>query len=127
MAKVHRKEQELAHYKFKILPLSKEDGGGFLAYFPDLPGCMSDGETVEEATVNGCDAFRDWIDVSKELGHKIPKPSFAFKEKDKVDRTLEVSNGFGASLYAKPDTIDSEEEKTRIVAEALDEWQSFRS
>ena len=35
-------------YPFEIRPLSEEDGGGFLITFPDLPGCMADGETPEE-------------------------------------------------------------------------------
>lgn len=34
-------------YPFTIRHLSKEDGGGYLIEFPDLPGCMSDGETIE--------------------------------------------------------------------------------
>jgi predicted RNase H-like HicB family nuclease len=33
-------------YMHEITPLSKEDGGGFLITFPDLPGCMADGETI---------------------------------------------------------------------------------
>ncbi len=32
-------------YPVIVQPLSKEDGGGFLATVPDLPGCVSDGET----------------------------------------------------------------------------------
>jgi len=32
-----------------IEPLPAEDGGGFVATVPDLPGCMSDGDTPEEA------------------------------------------------------------------------------
>lgn len=32
-----------------IRPLTKEEGGGYLAEFPDLPGCIADGETVEQA------------------------------------------------------------------------------
>ncbi len=36
-------------YTHVISPLSPEEGGGFLISFPDLPGCMSDGETIEEA------------------------------------------------------------------------------
>ncbi|WP_425277503.1 type II toxin-antitoxin system HicB family antitoxin [Methylobacterium nodulans] len=32
-----------------VTPLSAEDGGGFAASVPDLPGCFSDGETPEEA------------------------------------------------------------------------------
>jgi WD40 repeat protein len=37
-------------------PLPEDEGGGYLIEFPDLPGCMSDGETIEEATTNGLDA-----------------------------------------------------------------------
>ena len=42
-------------YPFTIRPLSAEDGGGFLIEYPDLPGCHSDGETPEQAIVNGRD------------------------------------------------------------------------
>ena len=33
-------------HRFTVRPLS--EGGGYLIEFPDLPGCMSDGETIEE-------------------------------------------------------------------------------
>jgi antitoxin HicB len=45
-------------YRFTIRPLSENKGGGYLIEFPDLPGCMSDGETIEEAIVHGLDAMR---------------------------------------------------------------------
>jgi hypothetical protein len=41
-------------YRFTIRPLSEDDeSGGYLIEFPDLPGCMSDGETIEQAIVHG--------------------------------------------------------------------------
>jgi antitoxin HicB len=43
-------------YPYILKPLSPEDGGGYLIEFPDLPGCMSDGETEEEAIFMGKDA-----------------------------------------------------------------------
>lgn len=49
-------------YTLVIEPLSEEDGGGFFATVPDLPGCMSDGETAEEAVTNVQDAIRCWLD-----------------------------------------------------------------
>ena len=36
-------------YPFEVRPLSKEEDGGFAISFPDLPGCLSDGATPEEA------------------------------------------------------------------------------
>jgi len=61
-------------YRFTIRPLS-EDEGGYLIEFPDLPGCMSDGETIEEAITNGIDAMRGWIEAMRAEGHPIPAPS----------------------------------------------------
>lgn len=62
-------------YPVVIEPLAPEDGGGFVATVPDLPGCMSDGETPEEALANVRDAVAAWIDEAKALGRAIPRPS----------------------------------------------------
>ncbi len=45
-------------YRSNIRPLTAEEGGGHLIEFPDLPGCMSDGETIEETLANGAEARR---------------------------------------------------------------------
>ena len=50
-------------YPIVVEPLSVEEGGGFLATVPDLPGCMSDGATPEEAVSNIQDAIAAWIDA----------------------------------------------------------------
>jgi len=63
-------------YIHVISPLPSEDGGGFLITFPDLPGCMSDGETIEEAIHNGRDAFLAWISAQADMGREIPRPSY---------------------------------------------------
>jgi len=47
-------------YPFQVRPLTEEEGGGYLIEFPDLPGCLSDGATIEEAIANGADALRSW-------------------------------------------------------------------
>lgn len=51
-------------YSVLLQPLSKDDGGGWLATVPDLPGCRSDGETQLEALKNVQDAIRTWLDVT---------------------------------------------------------------
>lgn len=48
----------LAAYPFVVRPLAKDEGGGFLIEFPDVPGVLSDSETTEEAIENGRDALK---------------------------------------------------------------------
>lgn len=61
-------------YPMIVEPLRAEDGGGFLATVPDLPGCMSDGETPEEAVRNVQAAIEDWIEAAREMGRPVPEP-----------------------------------------------------
>jgi len=61
-------------YPFIVEPLPKEEGGGYVITFPDLPGCMSDGETVDKAIANGREAFEAWMKSVIEDGKPIPEP-----------------------------------------------------
>ncbi len=54
--------------------MSDEDGGGWLAEIPQLTGCMSDGDSPEEALVNLNGAKKVWIETCLELGKEIPEP-----------------------------------------------------
>jgi antitoxin HicB len=83
---------QFEEYMHEIAPLTNEDGGGFLISFPDLPGCMSDGETIEEAVANGRDAFSAWISAVADQGKPIPKPTA------KPAEMQEVSGKFVARL-----------------------------
>lgn len=62
-------------YAVIIRPIPAEGGGGFGALVPDLPGCMSDGETPQEALANVQDAIACWIEAAREMGRPIPDPS----------------------------------------------------
>jgi antitoxin HicB len=62
-------------YPVIVQPLPAQEGGGFIATVPDLPGCMSDGQTPEEALVNVQDAIAVWIEAARGMGRKVPKPS----------------------------------------------------
>ena len=79
-------------YSHVISQLPKEDGGGFLITFPDLPGCMSDGQTEAEAVANGKDAFRAWVAARKDAGKEIPAPFY------RPDTVPEVSGKFVTRL-----------------------------
>lgn len=63
-------------YAHIVSPLAAEEGGGFLITFPDLPGCMSDGETEAKAIVNGRDAFESWVSARVDAGKAIPEPTY---------------------------------------------------
>jgi antitoxin HicB len=52
-----------------------EEGGGYLVEFPDIPGCMADGETIEEALHGAEDALTSWVLTAQEHGDLIPEPS----------------------------------------------------
>jgi predicted RNase H-like HicB family nuclease len=46
--------------------------GGYLVEYPDLHGCMADGETIEQALKEGEDAVKSWIVTGQEFGDPIP-------------------------------------------------------
>jgi antitoxin HicB len=71
---VQKADRRLDQFPFTVRPLTEEEGGGYLVEYPDIPGCMSDGETVGEAIVNGREALRDYLDVLQETNREIWRP-----------------------------------------------------
>ena len=64
------------HHRIEIFALSEEDGGGFLAVAPDLPGCAADGWTQREAIANLRDAIAEWISDARTTGRRVPEPKY---------------------------------------------------
>lgn len=62
-------------YTHVVRPLTEEEGGGFLISFPELAGCISDGETIEETIANGRDAFAAYASALIEQGLEVPAPT----------------------------------------------------
>lgn len=62
-------------YPFDIRPLSVEEGGGFLISYPDFSDCISDGETVAQALINGQDALKSTIAALKAKALPVPLPN----------------------------------------------------
>jgi antitoxin HicB len=76
-------------YPFTIRPLAEEDGGGFAIEYPDLPGCISDGSTPEEALKHGSDAVKAYLRSCIKHGDAVPKPSAASGQwRQRVPRSL---------------------------------------
>ena len=56
-------------YKVIIEPCEE---GGFTVFVPSLPGCISEGDTYQDAIANIKDAINGWIEVSRQFGDTIP-------------------------------------------------------
>ena len=65
------------NYPSQITKIDEADGGGFLIEVPMLKGCMSDGETVEEAYNNLEEAKKEWFTYMLENNLAIPEPADA--------------------------------------------------
>jgi len=75
-------------YAVVIRKLSDEMGGGYQGLVPDLYGCMSDGETPEEALINTQQAIVDWLKVNGELGRPAPEVGAAQKKAAEREKAL---------------------------------------
>lgn len=56
-----------------IIYWSKEDDA-FIVEVPELPGCIADGKSYEEAIKNALIVIREWVETAKEIGKEIPEP-----------------------------------------------------
>lgn len=48
--------------------------GGFVVSYPELPGCISCGETIETAVANAKDAKKAWLEAALEKGIRVYEP-----------------------------------------------------
>jgi predicted RNase H-like HicB family nuclease len=60
--------------KYEIIIYWSDADHAFVAEVPELPGCMADGATYEEALANAEVIIQEWIETAKELGIHIPEP-----------------------------------------------------
>jgi predicted RNase H-like HicB family nuclease len=82
--------------KFKIT-IEKDEDGMYVAECPDLPGCLSEGETLEEALENINEAIIGCLKSRlKTAGEKLKIPSF--------DRRLDISIVLTGNSYAQAST-----------------------
>ena len=69
-----RPKEEIPDREYPIT-LYRADEGGFVAEHRDLPGCLTQGDTLEEALENLATAKRLWVATALEHGDEIPLPS----------------------------------------------------
>lgn len=107
----------MQNYPITLRPLPAEEGGGFLAEVPDLPGCTGDGDTQQAAIADAENAIAEWIDTATRIGRPVPEPQaldqFSGKWLQRVPRSLhmELTNraqAEGVSLNALVSTFIAE-------------------
>jgi predicted RNase H-like HicB family nuclease len=60
--------------KYEIIIYWSDEDEAFIAEVPELPGCMADGKTYQEAISNVEIIMQEWIETAKKLGRQIPQP-----------------------------------------------------
>jgi predicted RNase H-like HicB family nuclease len=60
--------------KYEIIMFWSDEDEVFVAEVPELPGCMADGKTHQEALANAERVIDEWIETAKELGRSVPQP-----------------------------------------------------
>ena len=60
--------------KYEIIIYWSGEDESFIAEVPELPGCVADGASYQEALANAEIVIAEWIETAKELGRPIPQP-----------------------------------------------------
>ena len=60
--------------KYEIIIFWSAEDNAFIAEVPELPGCMADGNSYQEALSNAEQIIQEWIHTANELGRSVPEP-----------------------------------------------------
>jgi predicted RNase H-like HicB family nuclease len=60
--------------RYEVIIYWSDEDQAFIAEVPELPGCMADGKTYQEALSNAEVIIQEWIETAQELGCPIPEP-----------------------------------------------------
>ena len=61
-------------YRYEVIVYWSDEDEAYIAEVPELPGCMADGGTYEEAIKNAQVVIAEWIETAQNLKREIPKP-----------------------------------------------------
>jgi len=60
--------------KYEMIIYWSDEDNAFIVEVPELPGCLADGQTYQEAVTNAEIIIQEWIETAKDLGRAIPEP-----------------------------------------------------
>jgi len=91
----------MTHY---VAIVEEEEGKAVGVWFPDLPGCVSAGDTLDEAMINAAEALELWAEAMVEYGAKIPPPR-SLTDLKKDPEVAEDLRRFMVALIPFPATL----------------------
>ncbi len=59
--------------KYELIIYWSDEDQSFVVKVPELPGCMADGKTYEQAVAYAKEVIAEWIETARDLGRPIPK------------------------------------------------------
>ncbi|MEW6169463.1 MAG: type II toxin-antitoxin system HicB family antitoxin [Pseudomonadota bacterium] len=63
-----------SRHRFALIVYWSDADDAFIVEVPELPGCMADGQTYEQAVANARQVIEEWIETARELGRPVPEP-----------------------------------------------------
>ena len=61
--------------KYELIIYWSDEDQSFVVEVPELPGCMADGETYEQAVANAKIVIKQWVETARELNRPVPEPA----------------------------------------------------
>ena len=103
-------------YPINVHPVPEDEGGGFMVSVPDLPGCIADGETIDEAIAEARDAFDAWVTAEMEDKGRLPAPkTYSGQFVQRIPKTLHLR----LAERAKSEGISLNQLAATLLAEGL--------
>lgn len=108
-----------------------DPGGGYVLIYPDLPGCMTQLESLEEVPGAANEVRELWIETEYERGHDIPLPSYPEEYSGRFNiripkslhrRLAESASGEGVSLNAYVTALLERNDALARIEKRLEEF-----
>ena len=112
-------------YPFEMRRLTAEEGGGWLITFPDFPGLMADGESIEDAIADGKSALESIIAIYREDNRKLPVPGES--QSGKFVQRLPKSLHARLAARAKQEGVSMNTLVIAFIAESLGKREASKN
>ena len=114
-------------YRVEIFP--EEDGHGYTAMIPDLPGCMTSADTLDGLWQMLEEAKRAWIEVAIQEGQDVPEPTLPVVESHSGRFVVRLPRSLHRRLAERAKTEDTSLNQlvVSLLSEGMGKWATERA